>query len=314
MNKRIITILTIVLSLGAGSALSAQEEGDAPKAKAKSGFTLPTAGDIQLGVDVAPILRYVGNMFNGNTNNSLNNFGGEWVVAPEQFLKEYNPVFDPTVSIMGKYMITDNVAARANIGIMTLHENNRAYSIDDAAYALNNMSEAKVIDSYRANHSGAAFSLGAEYRRGYRWIQGIFGADVIYGFSTANRHYTYGNAVTELNQNPSRAYGLTTEVPGYWSNGRGYILDYYNTGVNHHVGLDIRVGVECFMTSYLALGGEVSLTALWNVGAHEYMVTEGFNTLTNSVEQRTELVSPGSTSFTFGTRNLGGKLYLAFYF
>lgn len=310
MNKYKSIALAIMLALGAGSTtLSAQEEGNEPTKKAKREFTLPQAGDIQLGIDVAPILRYAGNMFNGNLdNNSLNSFGGEWVIDP-------NPVFDPTVSIMGKYMITDNWAARANIGVMTIHQNTRMYSRDDKAYALDNLSEAEVIDSRKRNISGAAISLGAEYRRGYRWIQGIFGADVVYGFSNDNSHYQYGNAITEINQIPTRnfsdAYPATLDVPN-WT--RGYVLDHYNQGANQYVGLDLRVGVECFMTSYLAIGGEVSLTALWEIGTPEYMVTEGFNTKTNQVEQRTETLSPGNTAFMFGTQNIGGKLYLAFYF
>lgn len=313
MNKYKAIALALLLSLGAGSAmLSAQEEGEESKKTSKREFTLPAAGDIQLGIDVAPILRYVGNMFNGNVdNNTYNEFGSQWIIQDD------NPVFAPTISIMGKYMITDNMAVRANIGILTRHEKVRAYSLDDAAYALNNLSEAKVLDLATYNTSGAAISLGAEYRRGYRWIQGIFGGDLIYGFSNMNAHYQYGNALTDINQTPSRnfttgAYPAGVNTPTYWT--RGYLLDHYNNAADQYVGLDIRVGVECFMTSYFAIGGEVTLAALWKIGAPEYVVHEGFNTHTNQVEQRTETITPGNTTFEFGTRNLGGKLYLAFYF
>lgn len=312
MNRYKALALALILTLGASTTLLAQEAGEESAKKARKEFTLPTAGDIQLGIDVAPLLRYVGNMFNGNLdNNTLNQFGGEWIIT------DANPVFDPTVSIMGKYMITDNIAARANIGILTRHQKVRAYSRDDLSYALDNLSEAKVTDNAAYNTSGAAISLGAEYRRGYRWIQGIFGADFLYGFSTSNAHFNYGNAITDINQLPSRnfssyPYPDGAAAPEYWT--RGYILDHYNKTANQFVGLDVRVGVECFLTSYLALGGEVTLTALWKVGAAQYLVHEGFNTITNKVEERTELLTPGNTTFEFGTRNLGGKLYLAFYF
>lgn len=309
MRKYRAIALSLIFSLAAGTTVLAQEPEteQAAAKKHKKEFSLPKAGDIQLGIDIAPIFQYVGNMFNGNTSNApLNQFGGEWAIPS-------NPVYDPTVSIMGKYMITDNWAARANIGVLTRHANIREYMRDDKAYALNELSEAEVIDNAIYNTSGAAFALGAEYRRGYRWIQGIFGADLVYGFSNSNSHFKYGNAITEINQAPSRYnWGVTAPDVPYWS--KSYVLDSYNNEANHYVGIDLTVGVECFLTSYLAIGGEVSLTAMWAVGAPQYIVCEGFNTLTNTVEQRTETITPGNTVFEFGTKNLGGKLYLAFYF
>ncbi|HCS87094.1 MAG TPA: hypothetical protein DIW30_01255, partial [Bacteroidales bacterium] len=55
---------------------------------------LPAAGDWSLGFSLDPIASFVGNMFNGNTGNSLNNLAGESMV-------------NNMVSIMGGYMITD---------------------------------------------------------------------------------------------------------------------------------------------------------------------------------------------------------------
>ena len=70
-------------------------------------------------------------------------------------------------------MITDNLAARMNVGILYRHENERTYNIDDAARMANPLSEAKVTDENVTKNTGAAFSAGAEYRRGYRRIQGF---------------------------------------------------------------------------------------------------------------------------------------------
>lgn len=79
-------------------------------------------------------------------------------------------------------MITDNLAARMNIGILYRHENERTYNIDDAARMANPLSEAKVTDEHVTNNTGAAFSAGVEYRRGYRRIQGFVGGNLIYAF------------------------------------------------------------------------------------------------------------------------------------
>lgn len=287
--------------------LFAQDES-----KSKKSIELPKAGDIGLGIDMVPMFKYVGNMFNGNLNNSYNSFGGEYAL-PGVSLDNDAVLNQPTVSIMGKYMITDNIAARLNVGILTVHQNEKEYSYDDAAKLQNPLSEAKVIDQYILNQSGASFSLGAEYRRGYKWIQGFGGLNLLYAFSQKNAHYSYGNAITEINQVPSRnTWGVTVSNPGYWS--EAYVLDHYNDGTNNYFGIGAHAGVEVFLASYLSIGGEVSLNAIWRVGAQEYMITEGFNTSTNMLEQRTETITPGNNAFVFGTQNLGAKLYMMFYF
>lgn len=302
MKRANILFLMLLLVLPTG--IFAQDES-----KSKKAIELPKAGDIGLGIDVVPVFRYVGNMFNGSTNNTLNSFGGEYALPDVKDAV----VNQPTVSIMGKYMITDNIAARLNVGILTLHQNDKQYSVDDAAVALNPLSEAEVIDQRIVNQTGASFSVGAEYRRGYKRIQGFGGLNLMYAFSEKNTHYNYGNAITEINQNPSRnTWNNSVANPGYWTS--AYILDHYNQGSDSYLGIGAHVGVEVFLASYLSIGGEVSLNAIWKFGAPEYQVTEGFNPSTNMVEQRTETITPGNNAFVFGTQNLGAKLYMMFYF
>ncbi|MBO5345850.1 MAG: hypothetical protein J6A44_02970 [Paludibacteraceae bacterium] len=301
-NKIIILALSLLFCVG---TLPAQSDDANVEKKEKKNFVLPQAGDISLGIDVVPMLSYFGNFFNGTMGNGYSSFGGEQIV---------NPVTNPTVSIMGKYMITDNIAARVNIGFLYTHNKYMEYSLDDAARFDNPLSEAEVIDQAVFNATGASFSLGAEYRRGYKWIQGFAGLNFIYGFSENNYHFSYGNAITEINQLPSRYdWGVTSVVaPSYWNG--AYLLDMYNDVSTQFVGLGAHVGVECFMTSYLSLGGEVFINALWEVGAAQYARVEGFNIVTNVREERIETINPGYRAFTLGTQNLGGKLYLSFYF
>lgn len=301
-----ITALLLVFACLCGSVM-AQEENMTEKKKRKK-VELPQAGDFGLGIDVIPMFSYIGNFFNGTTNNKFNSFGGEPVIG----FKE--PINSPTVSIMGKYMITENWAARANVGMLFTHKSDRSYSIDDAALVENPLSQAKVIDEAITNNTGASFSVGAEYRRGYRRIQGFVGGNLIYAFSKYDKHYTYGNALTNVNQMPSRieAAEKVQNAPSYWT--QAYLLDYYNDGSAQYVGIGAHIGVEIFLASHFSLGGEVSINAIWQWGPEVYQKSEGFNMLTNSVEEYTELISPGSRNFSFGTENLGGKLYLMFYF
>ncbi len=293
MKKTKIFALMFLLALPAG--IFAQDE-----AKSKKSVELPKAGDIGLGIDLVPLLNYAGNMFNQNLGNTLNRFGGDDAL-----------LLNPTVSIMGKYMLTDHIALRANIGILTGTNVEKEYVDDDAAIALNPLSEAKIIDTRRYQQSGGSIALGAEYRRGYKRIQGYAGADLIYGFAAEKTTYEYGNAITEVNQTPSRAFGGAAPVQDWTA---AYITEDFHEGNIQYIGLSAHVGVEIFLASHLSIGGEVSLCALGAFERQSFQKLEGYNLKTNTVETRTELVRPGDTSFTCGTGNLGGKLYMMFYF
>lgn len=271
--------------------------------------TLPKTGDFGFGIDLVPVLDYVGNMFNGTMNNSFNTFGGDPVFGLG--------IFAPTVSIKGRYMQTDKMAYRFNFSTVGRSFNQNVYVRDDAAYFQDPLSESKVIDTYKQQRSGMSFSAGIEQRRGYNRIQGYAGVDLIYGFESVTDNYMYGNALTEVNQTPARtAGGFTipaTPIPvPYWT--QTYVTGRYYDGSMQYVGLGAVAGVEYFLASHLSIGGEVHLYALQMFSRQSYQKQEGFNTTTNQVETRTELLSPGNSMFSFGTENLGGKLYMMFYF
>lgn len=294
-----IIILTLLVISSAG--VYAQESSTKSKKP-----VLPQAGDIGFGIDLVPMFGYIGNMFNNSQNNGYNSLGGQ-----EALDKELS-ISNPTVSIMAKYMLTDEIALRANIGILTQRNTAREYQRDDAAFYQNPLSEAKVIDSNTTQKSGGSISLGAEYRRGYNRIQGYGGLDIIYGFEQKSEVYKYGNAITNINQTPSRTDYRTPQNIDYWT--KTYVTGRYHDGNAQYIGVGAHAGVEVFLASHFSIGGEVSLYALGKFGAQCYQTQEGFNPTTNAVETRTELVSPGNKTFTFGTRNLGGKLYMMFYF
>lgn len=271
--------------------------------------TLPKAGDIGLGIDLVPIFDYVGNMFNGTAGNGLASFGGDPVLM--------SGPLSPTLSIRTKYMLTDDIALRLNLAALGVSANEKLYVQDDLAFFNDPLSEAKLIDSYRYNRTGAEIAAGAEYRRGYNRIQGYFGLDLIYGIQRTSDTYFYANAITEINQTPSRATGLAMVAPTplnvpYWT--RTYVTGRYHDGNEQFVGIGGNIGVEFFLRSHLSLGGEVFLYAIQYFSQQTYQKQEGFNTLTNEVETRVETISPGDNYFTFGTDNLGGKLYMMFYF
>ena len=268
---------------------------------------LPEEGDWALGIDVVPILKYIGNAFNGtNGTNELSHVGG----TPFTSGHFGNQGLMPTISIMGKYMLTDEWAVRANVGLMISSANDKAYSPDDKALLTNPFSEAKVVDGARYDRNGMSMLLGAEYRKGARRIQGVFGAGLLFAFQNSKETYSWGNALTEINQSPtSHAFANMPTLPtGYRA------LKQNGAGSDFYLGLTGSAGIEWFVAPKIALGAEVNLSLYYIFGTQTYVESEGYNATLGKVETRTDLYAPGSNGIYFGTESLGGSLYMTFYF
>jgi len=290
----------VILALGLFTALhiTAQEEN-----KQKKNY-LPQQGDWAVGIDVTPIFKYIGNAFNGNTDNELESLGGT------PFTKNYRKFYlTPDVSIAGKYMLTDEWALRANIGFMIRSEYNRRYVQDDRAVALDPFSEDKVIDKVHTTANGVSLSLGSEYRRGNRRVQGVFGMGVLFAYQKHTRSFDWGNEMTSINQQPSVAFNEGQ----YYYMGYRMLKDYSN-GSDFYTGITGSVGIEWFVGPKISLGAEVNLVAYYLWGSQTYKETEGYNTSTQKVERKTDLLSPGDRGFYCGTESLGGSLNMTFYF
>lgn len=268
---------------------------------------LPEEGDWALGIDVVPILKYIGNAFNGTDgSNGLDHVGG----TPFTSGKFGNQGLMPTVSVMGKYMLTDEWALRANVGLMISSANDKAYSTDDKALAENPFSEAKVVDGARYARNGMSMLLGAEYRKGSRRIQGVFGAGLLFAFQNSKETYSWGNALTEINQSPtSHTFPNMPALPN------GYrALTQNEAGSDFYLGVTGSAGIEWFVAPKIALGAEVNLSLYYIFGTQTYVESEGYNATLGKVETRTDLYAPGSNGIYFGTESLGGSLYMTFYF
>jgi hypothetical protein len=293
--KKITSLLILsVLPLG---VLTAQEDKD----------YLPKAGDLAVGIDMQPVYSFFGNLANGDAGNGLGQFGGE------------DP-FGIGISIMGKYMLDNTTALRVNVGIDKNTTKTYSYSIDDKELFLNPLSEAKVQDLNKFKNSTYSIAAGIEFRKGENRIQGYLGADVLFGLEKQHYQFSYGNALTDVNQNPTRtAYNNTPggfpNAPdianvGYWST--TFATESYMCSVL--AGVAGRVGVEYFVVPQLSFGGEVSLVIAKTFEKLSYTKAEGYNPATAQVETHTELIRPASSQFHIGTEDLGGKLFMMFYF
>ena len=144
-----------------------------------------------------------------------------------------------------------------------------------------------------------------EYRVGKKRVQGVFGGGILLGVQSVREVYSYGNEMTLINQQPTSAYSYNN---GYRT------LKTYSNAPDFFAGLYGSAGVEFFVAPKVSLGAEVSLCAGWQVQQQKYTISEGYYSSTEVIEKRTDLDGPRSGSFQLSTRNLGGSLYMAFYF
>lgn len=284
--------------------VDAQEAAQTNKDKVNKVY-LPEAGDWAISFDAVPVLRFVGNLFNNSTDNSLEALGGKPVTSAfEDFADEEN--IAPDVSVMVKYMLTDEWALRANVGFMVRSQINKSYVNDQEADIQNPLGTTYLIDQSKMSRNGASLMVGAEYRRGKRRVQGVFGMGLLFGLRNTKASYTYGNALTSLNQHPETAF---TNV---WSG--AYRLDKQRTASDIFVGAMGSAGVEWFVAPKVSLGAEVNLSLYYIFGGQQWKTSTGFNAVRGEVEQRTDLISPGNDYFGIGTNNVGGSLNVSFYF
>ncbi len=313
--KKILSICLVALLAMPAMAAEPKEE----RAKRDYSEWLPAAGDVSLGfsVDLSPLASFVGNLFNGTIGNTweYGDIGGETLGM--QNIDKVDPAtgqpIKNMVSIMGAYMLTDQLGIRANLGFSVDYDNVRSYQVDDAALANDPFSQAEVIDTRKTTKSGGSFAVGVDYRVGKRAVQGVFGGGLMYGLSVDKTRYAYGNAITELNQIPTS--GVTTTYN--WSDkGLPYArpLETCAKDPTHFFGLYGTVGVEWFVAPKVALGMNVNLNLVYTLGSQEIIVAEGWDVNTEEVRTHIETVSPGNTGFKFGTDNIGSNLYVAFYF
>lgn len=313
-------LFTIALSfVVATAAMAERADKPTPEERGKADYSswLPQKGDFSVAFSLDPVATFAGNLFaNGEGRvNSLSNLAGEPLLS-EQIEDRLGR---PMASIMGAYMLTDQLGIKANIGFGYSTKKTNYYVIDDAAQYDDPWSTAQVTDSKRYSNITGSIAIGAEYRVGKRLpVQGVFGGGVNYMFGTVKHTYHYGNAITELNQHPSQNAEMPAwvEAPTFASSKylSARVLSETQADLIHMVGLYGSVGIEWFVAPKIALGANVNLALYYEIVPSRATKYEGWNHITEQAEDYTELVSPASNGFHFGTDNIGANLYLNFYF
>ena len=306
-----ITIFALVALLAVPSVMMARET---PEEKSKKDYSswLPAQGDGSIGFGLNPITTFLGNLFNGSTNNTLAALAGD-PMGTAGIPAAAMPT--PFVSLMGSYMMTNHWELKLNVGFGFVYLNNNYYVQDDREVALNPVSDAKVTDNSRTNNYSGSIAIGAHYRVGEtRCVQGIFGGGLLYAFGYANSSYKYGNQFSELNPMPTIASGMGA---AYYS---GIVPFYPNlrplsitAAQMHRVGAYGTIGIEAFVAPKIAIGANINLYLFYDFTPAVDTRYEGLNSISNEVGTYDLKVSPANHGVTFSTNNIGANIYLAFY-
>lgn len=226
MNQKMKTMKKFILTIAAAAlvAVSASAQEEKWYGSKEGGFAIT--------MNANPVLNYVGNMFNGTQNNSVQEFNGV-------------DGFNGGVTITGKYFLKDNLALDLGFGVNNNYNVTNNY--DDA------QDQEKLTRYGRIATTAFQVKAGAEYRLfpGKR-LQPLFGAALFYQH-TNGWNFT---KVTDGENDGKTTYDNTINANG---------------GATNAVGLLFNVGVEYFIIPQISFGANIDLgiAKRWTKAAKE---------------------------------------------
>jgi len=281
------------LCLCVGITAMAQNVADdfnAAYANKRGVYLLPQAGDFALGVDATPVLRYLGNIFNSSGN--------------------YPPLVKGVdQTIYGKYFLQDNRAIRARLSLNFSSDENKGVVRNDVKFLDDPESTATLFDVEKSTGFDVELGAGYEFRRGNGRVQGFYGGEAIFGFSSGKTKYSYANRITEDNPYPT-SYD-------FYGN-----LDYYNwtrdteykPGYTFSFGLGGFAGVEYFFAPQMSIAGEFGLGFYLSMAGQGQWTWEGWDPIEDARQVKTEKYSEWNSSSLGVVTIPTGKISLLFYF
>ena len=255
---------------------------------------LPEAKDWSISVDATPFLNYMGNFFGK---------GGPASGAGSNVAPTWNN-YSLNQSITGKYFKDANTAYRATVRIGCDNTKTRKAVSDfvppaTAPTEALSSTSAQKYDQKKMSTRNVVLGVGMEMRRGKTRLQGVYGADVLVWGGNTKESYKYGNALTQVNDDP--ATPTFNENLDAVAGGNAYTVDFGAAGppvipsnvetenvagsgdalsaygysnvkdarvlkrkTNGNIGVGVRafIGVEYFIVPKISIGGEFG----WGIG------------------------------------------------
>jgi hypothetical protein len=294
MKKKVLFVASMFLA----TAMIAQDGLTSKKGEAY----LPEAGDWALGFDGTPFLDYAGNMFNGNTGNSVN---ATWVGN------------QPAMTVYGKMFKDETTAYRAKVRIgfgSTSAETIGFYDAD----ADPTTNQVEYTNTAKTSNMMITLGGGIEKRRGNTRIQGFYGGEVLLSFGSSSTDYTYGDNSkgSTANGDLYQAEYTTDFVTGATTTGGERDLSVSN-GSTMTIALRGFAGVEWFLAPKVSVAAEYG----WGLrmqsqgdgerDTEEYAIATG---ATNESLIQRKHTTGGNSSFGIDTDNNGGVISIFFHF
>lgn len=307
--------LALALAMAASASLFAQES----TSKKDWSKNVPEVGSVALGLEFNPVaaakggsasaLASVGNFIYRDQVDTCLNYPSQMFFLAQR----------PMVAIDVKYKISKTMLFKGSIGFSGGYTAYRKYVKDDAAAAINPLSEAKTWDEMDLSYASGNITAGLEFSAGKSAVRFVGGFGLMYAFGGGSAKMKYGNAITSVNSQPTCMDEITAHN-NFNETGCVY-MDYarpvkqYNVGINQGIGLYAQVGIEWFFIPRVSLGATLDITPIMVAFQPQtYVQYEGLNKFTNVVEQYNQLVSPGSMYLLYGTDYLSCTLSLNYYF
>jgi hypothetical protein len=291
------SVLVIALAFGVSGAF-------AQDLTSKKGEPiLPEAGDWAISMDASPIFHFVGNAFNGNTNNAAP--GVDWMNKSDQ-------------TIIGKKFIDEKSAYRVlvRLGFTNQTFKNLVYDESQTTPAIFPAQPTQVTDKFSKKSTNIGIGVGKEFRRGKTRLQGYYGADAMIWISSWGEKYTYGNVMTA---NPTSAGFTSTPTSTTWNDTTGAVMSSgpvssrvtkVKSGMTFGIGVRGFIGAEYFIFPKISVGAEYG----WGIGyqmkgkgkvsTEEQQIVSGTNQV--AVIERE---SAGNSKFGFDTDLNQGTIF-----
>lgn len=306
--KKTILLLAAVLALGRLPAQDAPADaGDDQTPKNRKGREiLPKKGDIALGFNTVPILNVIFDLFRTTG-------------ASPQDLVQYTA--NSNNQVTGKYFLDPQTAVRVRFGVNTLggsvrnpvqdakvmHQASMGTADDIAAASL-----IVVEDKLTFTKNNVLFSAGIEKRRGYRRLQGFYGAELGIGSTGSREKVTYGNAFSDQYEveftNNFNSFSTTTNQPTSYRTERD--LEIRHRG-GFRVGLRGFIGIEYFIFAKISVAAEYGWGYSWATRRSAVITREVYNNGENGPTVFTEEVETDSREVLrgFSVDNNNGSVF-----
>jgi hypothetical protein len=299
--KRYFLLAILGMSLGAKAQETTSNEAQKEEVvllKSKRGINiLPEAKEWALGVSANPFLTYTGSLFRTSGNNS--------------------PAFNTpsnlanNIAIFGKYMVDAHTAYRVRF-------NASVNSTSDKRTILQNeltpdLNFPKFTQDWRNTSSTTiVIAAGYEKRRGNSRVQGVYGGEVLVGYSNTSDTYEYGNPISQAFNEP-----FTTNFGNnLFPFGSTYRKTEENFGGSIFAGARGFIGVEYFIGPKISIGGEFGYSFVYRSTGINNFTAESWDSISASAKTTKVDGNNGNYSSFIGTGldSLDGNINLLFYF